>query len=50
MDVQDGGNMSNYQFIKDYKDNEQYRLSFNNLAKTIFELDFELWYQQGYLE
>ncbi|WP_342433166.1 GNAT family N-acetyltransferase [Neobacillus sp. FSL H8-0543] len=40
--------MSTYEFIKDYKNNDQYRLSFNNLAKETFGIDFETWYQQGH--
>ena len=40
--------MTEYQFIKDYKDNNHYRLSFNNLAKKTFNIDFENWYQQGF--
>ncbi|OGO79358.1 MAG: hypothetical protein A2Y23_01070 [Clostridiales bacterium GWB2_37_7] len=40
--------MTEYQFIKDYKDNDEYRLSFNRLAKRTFGIDFETWYQQGF--
>lgn len=40
--------MTTYQFIKDYKNNDHYRLSFNNLAKKTFGIDFENWYQQGF--
>lgn len=40
--------MTTYQFIKDYKNNNHYRLSFNNLAKETFNIDFESWYQQGF--
>ena len=40
--------MSTYEFIKDYKTNDQYRLSFNNLAMETFGIDFETWYQQGH--
>jgi len=40
--------MTTYQFIKDYKDKTNYRLSFNNLAKKTFGIDFEAWYQQGF--
>lgn len=43
-----GGNMSTYTFIKDYKNDEKYRLSFNNLAQKTFGIDFESWYQQGF--
>ncbi|CAG9614720.1 hypothetical protein BACCIP111899_03953 [Bacillus rhizoplanae] len=40
--------MKTYKFIKDYKNNNNYRLSFNNLAKKTFGIDFEEWYQQGF--
>lgn len=40
--------MSNIQFVKDYRDNEELRGSFNELAKNTFGLDFEDWYQNGY--
>ncbi|MDF2532259.1 MAG: hypothetical protein K0Q65_1840 [Clostridia bacterium] len=39
--------MTTYKFIKDYKNNIQYRSSFNRLAKKIFNIDFEAWYQEG---
>lgn len=39
--------MTDFLFIKDYKDIEKYRLSFNQLANRIFGLDFEMWYQRG---
>ena len=39
--------MTEYQFIKDYKSTEPYRLSFNELAHQTFRIDFEHWYQQG---
>ncbi|MBO6299664.1 MAG: GNAT family N-acetyltransferase, partial [Lachnospiraceae bacterium] len=31
-----------------YRDNEQLRSSFNALAKKVFGLDFENWYQNGF--
>lgn len=37
-----------YQFIKDYKNNDAYRLSFNRLARQTFSIDFEKWYQEGF--
>lgn len=37
-----------FEFIYDYKDNDQIRESFNCLSKKIFGLDFEQWYQDGY--
>lgn len=38
----------NYKFLKAYQDNDVIRKSFNGLARTIFGLDFEDWYQNGY--
>jgi GNAT superfamily N-acetyltransferase len=40
--------MTAYEFIKDYKNNTKYRLSFNRLAKKTFGIDFEEWYQEGF--
>ncbi|MCT8138116.1 GNAT family N-acetyltransferase [Anaerobacillus sp. CMMVII] len=40
--------MNSFTFIKDYKHHEQYRASFNELAKSTFQIDFEPWYQQGF--
>jgi GNAT superfamily N-acetyltransferase len=40
--------MAAYEFIKDYKNNAEYRLSFNRLAKKTFGIDFEGWYQEGF--
>lgn len=37
-----------YQVIKNYRDNEKLRHSFNELAKETFAIDFEDWYQNGY--
>lgn len=34
--------------IKDYKRNDKYRKSFNELAKLTFNIDFEKWYQLGF--
>ena len=34
--------------VKNYKENEQLRSSFNRLAKVTFGLDFEPWYQHGF--
>ncbi|MGE7947095.1 GNAT family N-acetyltransferase [Lysinibacillus sp. NPDC093688] len=39
--------MINYQLIFDYKDNQNYRESFNELAKLVFDLDFSQWYEKG---
>ncbi len=35
-------------FVKDYKEFEKYRLSFNQLAQKTFEIDFEKWFQYGF--
>lgn len=40
--------MGEITFIKGYKDNEQLRNSFNQLALNIFGIEFETWYQHGY--
>ncbi|MFJ7728778.1 GNAT family N-acetyltransferase [Neobacillus sp. NPDC097160] len=40
--------MGNLTFIKDYKDHEQLRNSFNELALNTFGIEFETWYQHGY--
>lgn len=37
-----------YNFSKDIRENEQLRLSFDQLAKNTFGIDFETWYQNGY--
>lgn len=37
-----------HKIIKDYRNNDTLRKSFNNLAKTTFDIDFEDWYQNGY--
>ena len=34
--------------VKNYRDHEQLRSSFNRLAKVTFGLDFEPWYQHGF--
>lgn len=34
--------------VKNYRDREQLRSSFNRLAKATFGLDFEPWYQKGF--
>lgn len=38
----------NYEFVKDYKNNEKLKESFNKLAIKTFELDFRSWYEKGY--
>lgn len=35
-------------FIKDYKQDDARRASFNRLADSIFGIQFEEWYQQGF--
>lgn len=37
-----------FKLVHDYKDNTTYRKSFNKLAKTVFGIDFENFYQSGY--
>ena len=34
--------------VKDYRDNKELRDSFNELAKKVFNLSFEEWYQNGF--
>jgi len=41
-------NGNEYEFIKDIKDDDQIRESFNRLAQETFGLSFEQWYQNGY--
>ncbi len=40
--------MDRFELISDYKDNNQLRLSFNQLAKSTFGIDFEDYYQRGF--
>jgi predicted GNAT family N-acyltransferase len=40
--------MNHFELICDYKDIDQYRLSFNKLANHTFGIDFEKWYQHGF--
>lgn len=37
-----------YKIIKNYQDDQALRASFNELAKKVFCLDFESWYQNGF--
>jgi GNAT superfamily N-acetyltransferase len=39
--------MNEYQLISDYKHVQKYREGFNELAKKVFKLDFEEWYNRG---
>lgn len=41
-------NGKKYTFIKDYKDNEAYRKSYNSLTQKTYGFDFEDWYKAGY--
>jgi len=41
-------NDKKYSFIKNYKDDDKLRSSFNKLTRKTFGFDFEQWYQQGY--
>jgi len=41
-------NQEEYYFVKNYRDNNNYRQSFNNLTRKIYGFDFEEWYQQGF--
>ncbi|EAD0697802.1 TPA: GNAT family N-acetyltransferase [Listeria monocytogenes] len=38
----------NYEMISDYKDNKMYRDSFNRLAESTFDINFEEWYRDGF--
>ena len=40
--------MKEYEIIKNYRNNDKLRKSFNSLAGRTFGLDFEGWYQNGY--
>lgn len=40
--------MNQFQLVSNYKDNDQLRLSFNQLAKSTFGIDFETYYQRGF--
>lgn len=40
--------MRSLRMIKDYKNNDDYRGSFNSLAIETFGLDFQPWYEKGY--
>lgn len=37
-----------FEFVKDYKENDALRASFNRLAEKTFGLNFEDWYQNGF--
>ncbi|HEM1652262.1 TPA: GNAT family N-acetyltransferase [Listeria monocytogenes] len=38
----------NYEMISDYKDNKMYRYSFNKLAESTFDINFEEWFRSGF--
>lgn len=40
--------MKKYEIIKDYRNDDKLRSSFNELSEKTFDLDFEDWYQNGY--
>jgi len=40
--------MTEFNIYKDYKHNDELRRSFNELATTVFGINFEKWYQKGY--
>ncbi|MGL5348183.1 MAG: GNAT family N-acetyltransferase, partial [Peptostreptococcaceae bacterium] len=37
-----------YKYVSRYRNNEELRQSFNELAKKTFGIDFEQWYKDGY--
>ncbi len=43
-----GERMESFKMIHDYKHNDAYRASFNQLAKLVFGIDFDPWYNAGY--
>lgn len=48
MDIWGWSHLEKLLFVKDYKDNEYLRNSFNQLASNTFGIEFESWYQHGY--
>ncbi|EQA4177953.1 GNAT family N-acetyltransferase [Listeria monocytogenes] len=38
----------NYEMISDYKDNKMYRDSFNKLAESTYDINFEEWFRSGF--
>ena len=40
--------MNSFKLISDYKNQDKYRKSFNELAKKTFGIDFENWYEKGF--
>lgn len=43
-----GEDMLNYRIEKNYRDNDQLRNSFNELAEETFGINFETWYENGF--
>ena len=41
-------NNKNYGFVKNFKDDQEIRASFNGLTEATFEFNFENWYLNGY--
>lgn len=41
-------NISGWSIVKNYRNDDLLRRSFNELAKQVFGIDFEPWYQNGY--
>lgn len=41
-------NISGWSIVKNYRNDDLLRRSFNELAKQVFGIDFEPWYQKGY--
>lgn len=41
-------NGKSYEYVVNYKNNDELRNSFNSLARKTYEFDFEDWYQNGY--
>lgn len=37
-----------YKYVNNFKDNDEFRNSFNSLTKKTYGFDFEEWYQNGY--
>lgn len=37
-----------YTYVKDYKNNDKLRGSFNELAKKVYHIDFADWYDNGF--
>ncbi|MGM9978844.1 MAG: hypothetical protein ACI33J_08610 [Clostridium sp.] len=41
-------NNEEYEFIKDYRNDEELRNEYNNLTEETFCFNFENWYKSGY--